>query len=261
MFGSQPYDRFGHTYKVSQVLTTQDTFNLTAYEEYSPLYLPAAFTVTYLLAFALSTCVIVHTLLYHGRTLLNGFKRIRTEDEDIHLKLMQNYPEVPDWWYGAVFVFFFCLAVVAAEVRAVTRPCVLDRYRIIYDIGLGHGYARLGINTLRHVTGRLCATIGLYLCDDWSSGGFTHLHMASLCRCIDVLPYSQITVNLLAQIIPGTLLPGQPFSNMIFKAYSVQTLTEATSFVQDLKLGHYIKVPPRATFIGAPHRVCQDPVC
>lgn len=36
---------------------------------------------------------------------------------------------------------------------------------------------------------------------------------------------------------------------MVFKAYSVQTLTEATSFVQDLKLGHYVKVPPRATFM------------
>lgn len=36
---------------------------------------------------------------------------------------------------------------------------------------------------------------------------------------------------------------------MVFKAYSVQTLTEATGFVQDLKLGHYVKVPPRATFL------------
>lgn len=40
-------------------------------------------------------------------------------------------------------------------------------------------------------------------------------------------------------------------ANMVFKAYSIQTLTEATSFVQDLKLGHYIKVSPRATFLGA----------
>ena len=37
---------------------------------------------------------------------------------------------------------------------------------------------------------------------------------------------------------------------MIFKSYSIQTLVEATYFVQDLKLGHYIKVPPRAIFIG-----------
>jgi hypothetical protein len=62
--------------------------------------------------------------------------------------------------------------------------------------------------------------------------------------------FGQITLNVLAQIIPGTLLPGNPMANMVFKAYSVQTLTEATSFVQDLKLGHYVKVPPRATFLG-----------
>ena len=37
---------------------------------------------------------------------------------------------------------------------------------------------------------------------------------------------------------------------MIFKAYSVESLAAGTSFVQDLKLGHYVKVPPRATFMG-----------
>ncbi|TEB38095.1 OPT superfamily oligopeptide transporter [Coprinellus micaceus] len=54
----------------------------------------------------------------------------------------------------------------------------------------------------------------------------------------------------LAQIIPGSLLAGQPLANMVFKAYSVQTLAEATSFIQDLKLGSTTsKVPPRATFL------------
>lgn len=59
-----------------------------------------------------------------------------------------------------------------------------------------------------------------------------------------------ITLNLLAQIIPGTLLPGNVFANMVFKVYSIETHTEAISFVSDLKLGHYIKVPPRASFIA-----------
>ena len=45
-------------------------------------------------------------------------------------------------------------------------------------------------------------------------------------------------------------MPGNPVANMVFKAYSVQTLTQATSFLEDLKLGHYIKIPPRATFLG-----------
>jgi OPT oligopeptide transporter protein len=44
---------------------------------------------------------------------------------------------------------------------------------------------------------------------------------------------------------------------MIFKAYSVQTLAASTGFVQDLKLGHYVKVPPRATFMGTSPSLCS----
>ncbi|KAI0050840.1 OPT-domain-containing protein [Auriscalpium vulgare] len=208
MFASVPFDRHGDVYNVTRVLTRQDTFNLTAYEDYSPLYMPAAYAITYLLAFGLSTCVIVHTLLYHGRALLNGFKRVRIEKDDIHAKLMRNYPEVPDWWYALTFVAFFCLAILAQEVWHTGVPVwallLSIMLPIIYVLPSGFIYAMTG---------------------------------------------QGITVNILAQIIPGTLLPGNPLANMIFKAYSVQTLTEATSFVQDLKLGHYIKVPPRATFI------------
>ncbi|KAG6920129.1 hypothetical protein DXG01_004895 [Tephrocybe rancida] len=170
---NEPYDLNGASYNITRVLTKDDRFDLDAYNKYSPLYLPATYAMTYLLAFALSTCVIVHTVLYHGRSLLNGIKKMKVESDDIHAKLMRNYPEVPDWWYLSAFAVFFSLAVVAVE----------------------------------------------------------------------------ITLNILAQIIPGTLLPGNPLANMLFKAYSVQTLAEATSFIQDLKLGHYIKVPPRATFL------------
>lgn len=70
----------------------------------------------YLIAFALSTCVITHTLLYHGRSLLNGIKKMKVETDDIHAKLMRGYPEVPDWWYLLSFLVFFALAVVAVEV-------------------------------------------------------------------------------------------------------------------------------------------------
>lgn len=38
------------------------------------------------------------------------------EADDIHAKLMRNYPEVPDWWYVISFCVFFSLAIVAVEV-------------------------------------------------------------------------------------------------------------------------------------------------
>jgi hypothetical protein len=47
------------------------------------------------------------------------------------------------------------------------------------------------------------------------------------------------------EAVTATYVPLQ-----IFKGYTIQVLVETMSFVQDLKLGHYIKVPPRASFIG-----------
>lgn len=117
-----PYDRDGAVYNITRVLTRDDRFNATAYAAYSPLYMPATYAMTYLLAFALSTCVLVHTLLHHGRALLDGAKRIRVERDDIHAKLMRAYPEVPDWWYALAFVFFFAMGVVAVEVWETNVP-------------------------------------------------------------------------------------------------------------------------------------------
>ncbi|KAK7057674.1 OPT oligopeptide transporter protein-domain-containing protein [Favolaschia claudopus] len=203
-----PYDRFGNQYNITRVLTAEDKFNATAFGTYSPLYLPATYSMTYLLAFALSTCVIVHTLLYHGRSLWNGLKKTRVESDDIHAKLMRHYPEVPDWWYALSFCVFFSLAIVAMEVWHTGVPV----WALVLAVGLPMIYV-LPSGFIYAMTGQ------------------------------------EITLNLLAQIIPGTLLPGNPLANMMFKSYSVQTLTEATSFIQDLKLGHYVKVPPRASFL------------
>ena len=128
---NEPFDRFGQSYNVSRVLRTDDTFDEAAYNAYSPLYLPATYAMTYLLAFALSTCVLVHTALYHGKSLLNGLKRIRVEPDDIHAKLMRSYPEVPDWWYASAFCLFFSLAVIAVEVAFFWLPFVWIRWLII----------------------------------------------------------------------------------------------------------------------------------
>jgi OPT family small oligopeptide transporter len=203
----QPYDRFGGVYNVTRVLTPDNRIDLAAYEAYSPLFLPATYAMTYLIAFTLSTCVIVHTALYHGHTLLKGVKRMRVEADDIHAKLMRNYPEVPGWWYLFVLVAFFGLAIVAVEVWKTSVPV----WALLLSVSLPALYV-LPSGFIYAMTGQ------------------------------------GITLNIIAEIIPGTLLPGNPLANMVFKAYSVQTLNEATSFVQDLKLGHYIKVAPRATF-------------
>ena len=42
--------------------------------------------------------------------------------------------------------------------------------------------------------------------------------------------------------------PGRPLAMMMFKTYGYITMGQALSFIQDLKLGHYMKIPPRLMF-------------
>ncbi|TDL22401.1 glutathione transporter [Rickenella mellea] len=57
-----------------------------------------------------------------------------------------------------------------------------------------------------------------------------------------------IQVNVLAEVIVGYVLPDRPLALMIFKTFSLTSFTQATLFSADLKLGHYMKIPPRLMF-------------
>ena len=109
------YDRFGSPYNISSILTPEKHLNFTAFENYSDIYITPPYLMFVLVTFMLSTCIITHTALYHGRTLWNSMRSIDAEDEDIHAKLMKAYPEVPKMWYWGILVFFFLIAVVAME--------------------------------------------------------------------------------------------------------------------------------------------------
>lgn len=58
-----------------------------------------------------------------------------------------------------------------------------------------------------------------------------------------------ITMNVLAEFIGGSITPGNAISMTYFKAYGVMTADHAISFAGDLKLAHYLKIPPRHTFV------------
>lgn len=48
----------------------------------------------------------------------------------------------------------------------------------------------------------------------------------------------------------GYLYPGYPAANMCFKVYGYISMKQGLTFLQDLKLGHYMKTPPRAMFMA-----------
>lgn len=114
--GYSAYDRFGLPYDVHRVLTPDKQLNITAYEAYSPVYLPVTFALTYFVCFMLTTSVIVQAILYDGPAMLAAVRRTKVEDDDIHARLMRHYPEVPSYYFLGIFLIGFSMLIGAIEV-------------------------------------------------------------------------------------------------------------------------------------------------
>jgi OPT oligopeptide transporter protein len=93
----------GDAYNVSKIINADASFNLEAYEAYSPLFFSSAFAITYGLQFALITATPMHALLYYHKQIWIQAHRSPSEQPDIHARLMSVYKEVPDWWYLSIF--------------------------------------------------------------------------------------------------------------------------------------------------------------
>ncbi|KAF9924036.1 hypothetical protein BGZ67_009559 [Mortierella alpina] len=57
-------------------------------------------------------------------------------------------------------------------------------------------------------------------------------------------------LNVITELICGYLLPGKPIANMTFKCYGYMAMSQCNLLLSDLKLGHYMKIPPRSMFVG-----------
>ncbi|KIO28857.1 hypothetical protein M407DRAFT_229100, partial [Tulasnella calospora MUT 4182] len=215
LMGGSAYDRFANPYNLTRVFDPYTTrFNVTAYEEYSPLYLPISFALTYLLAFAIPPALVMHTVICYGPVayrLVRNRKRPEDEKDDVHAKLMRRYPEVPHWWYFAIFTVSLALSIGAAFVQP--------------DLDVP----------------------------------VSSITLAILLGVIFIIPecyFQAMTgqpagINLLPQIIPGALWPEKPMTNMGSQTSTSRagTILPQANFVQALKLGHYMKVPPRCSFL------------
>ncbi|KAF4583015.1 small oligopeptide transporter, OPT family [Ophiocordyceps camponoti-floridani] len=65
---------------------------------------------------------------------------------------------------------------------------------------------------------------------------------------IQAITNIQLGLNVLTELIIGYMAPGRPLVMMLFKNYGYISMSQALYFAQDLKLGHYMKVPPRVMF-------------
>jgi len=65
---------------------------------------------------------------------------------------------------------------------------------------------------------------------------------------LQAISNQQVATPVMYELIAGYMLPGRPIANTIFKTFGFMTGYQAISFAADLKLGLYMKVPPRTMF-------------
>jgi hypothetical protein len=107
MAGFLLIDNTGAQYNLSAIITN-NTFDQAKYEQYSPLFLPITYAVSYGTIFATYPAVIVHTFLWYRHDIVRQLRRGLTDETDIHAYLMRRYREVPTWWFvtlGVVLLY------------------------------------------------------------------------------------------------------------------------------------------------------------
>ncbi|RKO93544.1 OPT oligopeptide transporter protein-domain-containing protein [Blyttiomyces helicus] len=123
------FDNKFNRYDVSRVidLHTHDVI-AAEYEAYSPLMLNPAWAIVYAAGFAALSATLVHVFLFHGQEVADGFRRSRnTGSEDVHVKMMRKYPEVPFTWYLATLVIFAALSLSSSSSTGTPSSACVER--------------------------------------------------------------------------------------------------------------------------------------
>ncbi|KAH8659933.1 Tetrapeptide transporter, OPT1/isp4 [Xylariales sp. PMI_506] len=65
---------------------------------------------------------------------------------------------------------------------------------------------------------------------------------------IQAVTNTQTGLNLITEVIVGYMLPGRPVAMMMFKNFGYMFAYNCLQYVSDMKVGHYMKIPPRSLF-------------
>ncbi|KAJ9172652.1 hypothetical protein P3X46_015866 [Hevea brasiliensis] len=202
----------GQKYNISAIIDENFHVDMDAYEHQGPLYLSTIFAMIYGLNFACLAATVVHVFLFHGRDIWQLSKSAFQEKKmDVHTKLMRKYKLVPEWW-------FLCILFLNILATIITCEYYNDQLQLPWwSVLLACGLALFFTLPIGVITATTNQTPGL---------------------------------NVITEYIIGYLYPGFPVANICFKVYGYISMKQAITFLQDFKLGHYMKIPPRAMFMA-----------
>ncbi|KAJ7083916.1 OPT-domain-containing protein [Mycena crocata] len=207
------FDNTGFLYNVSNAVGDNTLFDQQLYENYSPAYLAAGNIIIYGVFFAVYTATLSHAILYHRREIAHGFKSIfsRKKTSEVHRDVHVR------------------LMMAYKEVPEWQYFCILI-------IAIGLGAAGVGVYPTQTTP-----AVVLY-------GVFLAVIFVIPIGIILSITNVQVTLNVLAELFGGLWFPGNAVAMNYFKSYGYVTTAHTLNFAQDLKLAHYMHIPPVITF-------------
>lgn len=212
IFSNQLFTTSGQKYDTTKVLTREFDLNVAAYESYGKLYLSPLFAISIGSGFLRFTATIVHVALFHGGDIWRQSRSAMSSAAakmDVHAKLMRRYKQVPQWWFLVLLVGSVAVSLVMSFVYR--EEVQLPWWGMLFAFALAF-VVTLPIGVIQATTNQ------------------------------------QPGYDIIAQFMIGYALPGKPIANLLFKIYGRISTVHALSFLADLKLGHYMKIPPRCMY-------------
>ncbi|KAL2278304.1 hypothetical protein FJTKL_14572 [Diaporthe vaccinii] len=215
------YDHFGELYNVSRALDDRGLYDHEKYMDYSAAYLSAANSIVYCAFFGIYTSAITHVILFHRYEITMGFKGFWAS---IRRKKAQGGVEGGEY--------------TDVHNRLMTAYPEVSEWWYLGTLLVASAFGFAGVAGWPTYTTPGVVPYGVALA----------LVFVIPVGIIKSMTGIEVTLNVLAEFIGGIWVQGNALAMNYFKSFGYVTCAHAISFANDLKIAHYVKIPPRHTF-------------
>ncbi|ROW14593.1 hypothetical protein VPNG_03283 [Cytospora leucostoma] len=248
------FDNTGKVYDVSKILTKDFVFDKEAYRSYSRVFLPITYVLSYGVQFAGLAALLTHTACWHGHDIWTQWTRSWKEAKDDNKTTYQPLADEPEEYSDSG-------PHENARRERRSKPkansgfeSLMNREDVHNRLMKRYDDAPITWYLLTFVTMLL---VGIFVVEYYP----VHLPWYGLLLALGIctvlfIPIGIImavtnqhsSIYLICQLVCGAVFPGRPVANMVFVTYGYISSSQGIKFAADLKLGHYMKIPPRTLF-------------
>lgn len=212
------FNNKGERYQVQEVVNERSLFDNEKYQEIGPPFYSAANLLVYGSFFAIYPFAFIYEVFWNWRPMWFALKHLGGSFKNFRKSTFEGFDDPHSTMmkqYKEVadwaFVVILIIAVVLAIVCVQVYPAETPVWGIFFALGINFIFL-IPLTAIQATTG-------------WGFG-----------------------LNVLVELIVGYALPGNGLALNFIKALGYNINGQAQNYITDQKMGHYVKIPPRALF-------------